>query len=166
MWLTITNRSQKFKNILSARTRCCSNIWKARHSGQDIGEVRPNVSLFAQRGDLQLSPSCCTMPSTKKKRKVSDLTVDDANALLRTLAEFQDQLDEEDEDIPTGLISGLQQLRKKLEVIPVRCYYWMRLTWCWLTFFPLAHSIFKSWCFDSPPGQNQDRHQQKPEMWI
>jgi len=58
------------------------------------------------------------MPSSKKKRKVSDLTVDDANALLRTLAEL-DQLDEEDEDLPTGLISGLQQL---LEVIPVRCY--------------------------------------------
>jgi hypothetical protein len=28
------------------------------------------------------------------------LTVDDANALLRTLAEFQDK---EDEDLPTGL---------------------------------------------------------------
>jgi hypothetical protein len=60
------------------------------------------------------------MPSTRKKRKVSDLTVDDANALLRTLAGFQEQLDEEDEDLPTGLISGLQQLRRKLEVIPVR----------------------------------------------
>jgi hypothetical protein len=58
------------------------------------------------------------MPSTRKKRKVSDLTVDDANVLLRTLAEFQEQLDEEDEDIPSGLISGLEQLRKKLEVIP------------------------------------------------
>jgi phage terminase Nu1 subunit (DNA packaging protein) len=48
------------------------------------------------------------MPSTRKKRKVSDLTVDDVNALLRTLAEFQEQLDEEDEDLPTGLISGLE----------------------------------------------------------
>jgi hypothetical protein len=64
---------------------------------------------------------CLLMPSTRKKRKVSDLTVDDANALLRTLAEFQEQLDDEDEDLPTGLISGLEQLCKKLEVIPVRC---------------------------------------------
>jgi hypothetical protein len=61
------------------------------------------------------------MPSTRKKRKVSDLSVDDANVLLRTVAEFQEQLDEEDEELPTGLISGLEQLRKKLEVIPVRC---------------------------------------------
>ena len=58
------------------------------------------------------------MPSTKetRKRKVSDLTADNANALLHTLAELQAQLDEEDEDLPTGLISGLQQLRKKFEV--------------------------------------------------
>jgi hypothetical protein len=42
-------------------------------------------------------------PSTK----VSDLTADDANALLRTIAEIQAQVDEEDEDLPTGLISGL-----------------------------------------------------------
>jgi hypothetical protein len=32
---------------------------------------------------------------TRKKRKASDLTVDDANMLLRTLAEFQEKLDEE-----------------------------------------------------------------------
>ena len=81
------------------------------------------------------------MPSTRKKRKVSDLTVDDANALLRTLAQFQEQLDEEDEDLPTGLISGLQQLRKKLEVIPVRCPCSKCLTHCRLILFSLAHSI-------------------------
>jgi len=73
------------------------------------------------------------MPSTRKKRKVSDLTVDDANPLLRTLAELQEQLDEEDEDLPTGLISGLEQLRKKLKVIPVRCSCCMHLS---LTFSP------------------------------
>ncbi|KAF8804939.1 hypothetical protein BYT27DRAFT_7258695 [Phlegmacium glaucopus] len=61
------------------------------------------------------------MLSTRNKRKVPNLTVDDANALLCTLAELQEQFDEEDEDLPTGLISGLQQLRKKLEVIPARC---------------------------------------------
>jgi hypothetical protein len=62
------------------------------------------------------------MPSTKKKRKVSDLTVDDANVLLCTLAVFHDQVDEEDEDLPTGLINGLQQLRKKLDSLRLfRC---------------------------------------------
>jgi hypothetical protein len=30
----------------------------------------------------------------------------------RTLAEFQAQLDEEDEDLPKGLIDGLEELRK------------------------------------------------------
>ena len=64
----------------------------------------------------------------RKKRKVSDLTVDDANALLRTLTEFKEQLDEEDEDLPTGLISGLEQLRRKLEVTPV-CHCLMHLTY-------------------------------------
>jgi len=58
------------------------------------------------------------MAPTKKKRKVSDLTVDDANALLRTLAEFQVQLDEDDEDLPKGLIDGLEELRKKLQITP------------------------------------------------
>ena len=58
------------------------------------------------------------MAPTKKKRKVSDLTVDDANALLYTLAEFQAQLDEEDEDLPNGLIDGLEELRKKLSNYP------------------------------------------------
>ena len=82
-----------------------------------------------------------TMPTTRKKRKVSDLTADDANALLRTLAEFQEQLDEEDEDLPTGLISGLQQLRKKLEVIPLHCPFSKCLTHCRLIFFSLAYSI-------------------------
>jgi hypothetical protein len=59
------------------------------------------------------------MLATRKKRKVSDLTTDDANALLRVLAEFQEHLDEEDEDLPKGLIVGLEELRNKLQVIPV-----------------------------------------------
>ena len=88
-----------------------------------------------------LPPSRVTMPSTRKKRKVSDLTVDDANALLRTLAEFREQLDEEDEDLPTGLISGLQQLRKKLEVVPVGYPCSKCLTHCRMIFISLAHSI-------------------------
>ena len=50
------------------------------------------------------------MPSTRKKRKESYLTVDNSNALLRILAE---QVDEEDEDLPKGFTSGLQQLPKK-----------------------------------------------------
>jgi len=85
------------------------------------------------------------MPSTRNKRKVSDLVVDDANTLLRTLAELQEQLDEEDEDLPTGLIRELQQLRKKLEVtlvIPVRCYCCMCLAYCWfdVSFLSTLHS--------------------------
>ena len=60
------------------------------------------------------------MAPTKKKRKISDLTVDDANALLCTLAEFQVQLDEDDEDLPKGLIDGFEELRKKLQITPVR----------------------------------------------
>ena len=82
------------------------------------------------------------MPSTRKKRKVSDLTVDDANTLLRTLAESQEQLDEEDEDLPTGLISGLEQRRKKLEVIPVRCSCCMRLNLPLPDISPLSTLIF------------------------
>jgi len=78
------------------------------------------------------------MPSTRKKRKVSDLTVDDANALLRTLAEFQEQLDEEDEDLPTGLNSGLEQLRKKLEVVPVHFSCFMHLNLPLPDIFPLS----------------------------
>ena len=45
--------------------------------------------------------------------------MDDGSALLRTLAEFQAQLDEEDEDLPNGLIDGLEELRKKLQITPV-----------------------------------------------
>jgi len=60
------------------------------------------------------------MAPTKKKQKVSDLTVDNANALLLTLAKFQAQLDEEDEDLPKGLMDGLEELRKKLQITPVR----------------------------------------------
>ena len=77
------------------------------------------------------------MPTTRKKRlgKVSDLTADNAKVLVRTLAGFQDQLNEEDEDLPTGLISGLQQLRKKLEVIPVHCPCSECLTHCRLILF-------------------------------
>ena len=56
----------------------------------------------------------------EEKAKVSDLTVDDASALLRTLAEFQVQLDEDDEDLPKGLIDGLEELCKKLQITLVR----------------------------------------------
>ncbi|KAF8711075.1 hypothetical protein AX14_013300 [Amanita brunnescens Koide BX004] len=50
-----------------------------------------------------------------KKRKISDLTVNDANTLL-ALNEFQAALDE-DEDLPSGLITALDQFRTKLEVV-------------------------------------------------
>jgi hypothetical protein len=82
------------------------------------------------------------MPSTRKKRKVSDLTVDDANTLLRTLAEFQEQLDEEDEDLPRAssadLSSGARSLKSFRCVALVVCV----LTYHCLTFPPYAHSFF------------------------
>lgn len=81
----------------------------------------------------------------QEEAKNIGLTADDANALLHTLAELQAQLDEEDEDLPTDLISGLQQLRRKLAVtgIPVHwhCPCSKCLTHCRLIPFSLAHSI-------------------------
>jgi hypothetical protein len=65
---------------------------------------------------------------------VSDLTADDANALLRTLLEFREQLDDEDEDLPRGLIFGLEELRRKLEVVPVRVAI-SRCAYCHLNLF-------------------------------
>ena len=87
------------------------------------------------------------MPSTRKKRKVSDLTVDDPNTLLRTLAEFQEQLGEEDEDLPTGLISGLEQLRNRRSARRLKSFRRVALVVCILTYHfltvsPSAHSIF------------------------
>jgi hypothetical protein len=55
-----------------------------------------------------------------KKRKLSDLTVGDRNALLVSLDAFQDSLDEDDEDLPSGLLAALAQFREKLEVVKVR----------------------------------------------
>jgi hypothetical protein len=54
-----------------------------------------------------------------KKRKLSDLTVGDRNALLVALDAFQDNLDEDDEDLPSGLLSALGQFQEKLEVVKV-----------------------------------------------
>ncbi|KAF9519974.1 hypothetical protein BS47DRAFT_1481601 [Hydnum rufescens UP504] len=56
-----------------------------------------------------------------EKRKISDLTVGDANAMLLSLNAFQEQLDEEDIDLPADLIKGLATLRRKLEglLVPI-----------------------------------------------
>lgn len=90
----------------------------------DTQMTRGHMSVRLHRGVLEMSSSNRDEPSfrmapPKKKRKVSDLTVEDANTLLRTLAEFQAQLDEEDEDLPKGLIAGLEELRQKLQITPV-----------------------------------------------
>lgn len=55
------------------------------------------------------------------RRKISDLTNGDVEVILDSLADFQAQV-EDIEDLPTGLISGFEQLREKLELtgIPVR----------------------------------------------
>jgi hypothetical protein len=55
----------------------------------------------------------------QKKRTLSDLTVGDRNALLVALDAFQGSL-EDDEDLPSGLLSTLGQFREKLEVVKVR----------------------------------------------
>jgi len=54
-----------------------------------------------------------------KKRKISDLTTADANSLLQSLNQFQDSLDDGDEDLPSGLLVALAELRMKLEAIKV-----------------------------------------------
>jgi hypothetical protein len=51
-----------------------------------------------------------------KKRKISDLTAGDANTLLQALNQFQDSFDD-DEDLPSGLLSALGEFRTKLEAI-------------------------------------------------
>ena len=65
-----------------------------------------------------LNPVQSTMG--QKKRKLSDLTVGDRNSLLVALDAFQGSLDEDDEDLPSGLLSALGQFREKLEVVKVR----------------------------------------------
>jgi hypothetical protein len=59
------------------------------------------------------------MPPISKRRKLSDLTAGDTNELLQKLEEFRSNLDEGDEDLPAGLIDGLQELRNKLEDVKV-----------------------------------------------
>ena len=55
----------------------------------------------------------------QKKRKTSDLTAGDANSLLQALNQFQNSLDDEDEDLPRGLLSALGEFRAKLEAIKI-----------------------------------------------
>ena len=58
----------------------------------------------------------CDHPMKSKKRKISELTVNDANTLLLTLNDFQETLDEDEEDLPSALITVLDEFRTKLEV--------------------------------------------------
>lgn len=60
----------------------------------------------------------------QKKRKISDLTAGDANFLLQALNQFQSSLDDEDEDLPSGLLSALEEFRTKLEAIKVCNNIW------------------------------------------
>jgi hypothetical protein len=52
-----------------------------------------------------------------KKRKLSNFTTDDRSAMLLALQHFQDTLDPEDEELPTGIHDTLDQLRQKLELV-------------------------------------------------
>ncbi|KAH7881748.1 hypothetical protein F5I97DRAFT_1916578 [Phlebopus sp. FC_14] len=54
------------------------------------------------------------MPPTKR-RKFSDLSVQDTNKLLLKLEEFCSRLDEWDEELPAGLIDKLRELHDKFE---------------------------------------------------
>ena len=56
----------------------------------------------------------------RKQRKISDLTAEDAITLLQPLNQFQDCLDDDDDDLPSGLLSALEEYRTKLEAIIVR----------------------------------------------
>jgi hypothetical protein len=55
-----------------------------------------------------------------KKRKLSDLTAQDTNSLLSALAIVESTLDENDEELPSELMSSLEKLRAKLEVVQVK----------------------------------------------
>ena len=53
--------------------------------------------------------------SLAKKRKLSDLTAQDTNSLLSALAIFESTLDENDEELPSELISSLEKIRAVLD---------------------------------------------------
>jgi uncharacterized membrane protein len=55
-----------------------------------------------------------TIPRSKK-RKISDLKPEDANSLFDALTRLKDSLDEDDSDLPVGLITSLEQVREKLQ---------------------------------------------------
>jgi phage-related protein len=55
-----------------------------------------------------------------KKRKLSNFTTDDRSDMLLALQHFQETLDPEDEELPTGIRDTLNQLRQKLERVKVR----------------------------------------------
>jgi hypothetical protein len=57
-----------------------------------------------------------------KKRKLSDLMAQDTNSLLSALAIVESTLDENDEELPSELISSLEELRAKLEVVKATSY--------------------------------------------
>ena len=97
-----------------------------------------------------------------RKQNVSDLTVDDANTLLRTLEEFKVQLEEEDEDLPRGLVDGLEELRKKLQITLVRIVHLNQSVLCSLLSFSYAYVGFYSQRLDPSPGENQDRATYSP----
>ena len=50
---------------------------------------------------------------------MSDLTADSASAILNALSHLQDILDDEDDDLPIGLVPALNELRVKLQTVKV-----------------------------------------------
>jgi hypothetical protein len=55
-----------------------------------------------------------------KKQKLSNFTTVNRSAMLLALQHFQETLDLEDEELPTGIHDILSQLRQKLELVKVR----------------------------------------------
>ena len=118
--------SQVFDNIYLALTRARNNqtSWK----GVEIFKW-----MMASQG-----------PS--KKRKVSNLTANDTCSLLSALGVFQSTLDEDDDELPQGLISSLEKLRAKLEVGKVRTPSFRCLPLFNIALFS-AHHLLESWPF-------------------
>ena len=78
--------------------------------------------LYKSGGDEMVRTISWSSTMPHEKRKISDPTAVDANAILQALNKFQGSLDEDDDDLPDGLISALESFRTKIESIKVRAH--------------------------------------------
>jgi hypothetical protein len=54
------------------------------------------------------------MPFIQKKHRICDLTPGDVRVILDGIEEFEKLIEDLRDDLPTGLISGLEQLEERL----------------------------------------------------